>query len=208
MFKTTGQPPMTEPVKKDSNSLLSDIYEAFVGNESALKRYLGRFVYRAEDIDDMAQETFLRAYKATEMRKIDYPKAYLFRVAKSVALRQLSKKAQQVTDYLEEARVDETLNQATLEEELQADQKVQLYCAAIAELPPQCRRVFIMRKYQALSHKEIAKQLNVTVGAVEKQVTLGIKRCMAYVEKMENSGESSVRKEPGNAPSGKGGRHE
>ena len=45
-----------------------------------------------------------------------------------------------------------------------------------------------MRKYQAMSHKAIAAELNISVGAVEKQVTLGIKRCVAYVEKNERGG--------------------
>ncbi len=178
---------MEEPEKNKKNSILLGIYETFVGSESALKRYIARFAYRPEDIDDMVQETFLRAYKALGSREITYPKAYLFRVAKSVALRELNKKANQMTDYLEEARVEESIAQATLEEEIEANQKVDLYCDAIAELPPQCRRVFLMRKYQAMSHRAIAKELNVSVGAVEKQITLGIKRCTAYVEKMEQT---------------------
>ena len=176
---------MNERKRTIKFSLISNIYDAFVENESILRRYLARFVYRAEDIDDMVQETFLRAYKATDSRKIDYPKAYLFRVAKSVAVRELTKKSNQVTDYIEESTADEPKMQGSLEEELEAEQKVNIYCAAIAELPPQCRRVFLMRKYQGLSHKEIAANLGVSVGAVEKQMTLGIKRCMAYMDKRE-----------------------
>ena len=194
---------MKEPGKNKTNSIISSIYDTFVGSESALKRYLGRFVYRSEDIDDMMQETFLRAYKATDARDIDYPKAYLFRVAKSVAVRELSKKAHQMTDYLEEAKYEEAQSQATLEQEIEADEKIDLYCDAIAELPPQCRRVFLMRKYQGMSHKDIARELNISVGAVEKQVTLGIKRCLAYVEKQERAPLDSL-----SVPGEKGGRYE
>lgn len=173
------------------SALISNIYDAFIDNESALRRYLARFVYRAEDIDDMIQETFLRAYKATDSREIDYPKAYLFRVAKSVAVRQLSKKANQVTDFMDEASIEaanaEEEAGKTVEQEVEAAQKIKIYCDAIAELPPQCRRVFLMRKYQALSHKEIATKLNVSVGAVEKQITLGIKRCRIYMDNLEST---------------------
>ena len=190
---------MSKSKKIIKNSIISSVYDTFIGSESALKRYVGRFVHKPEDIDDMVQETFLRAYTATNSREIEYPKAYLFKVAKSVALRALNKKAHQVTDYLEEAQAEASLDHASLEEEIEADQKVQLYCAAIAELPPQCRRVFLMRKYQALSHKEIAEALGITVGAVEKQVTLGIKRCMAYMDKRERlpDGVSAMSKQQG-----------
>jgi len=177
---------MTQTNKKDKTSIISTIYDAFVRDESALKRYLRRFVSRPEDIDDMAQETFLRAYRATEAREIDYPKAYLFRVAKTVAIRSLNKKSEQVTDYMEEAAMEEPAGHGSLEETVEAEEKVDVYCRAIAELPPQCRRVFLMRKYQAMSHKDIAAQLNISVGAVEKQITLGVKRCLAFVEKAES----------------------
>lgn len=169
------------------------IYEAFVSNEKALKRYLRRFFYRDEDIDDMAQETFLKAYKYTQQRYIDYPKAYLFQVAKSVAMRELSKKSRQLTDYIEESCSPDPEDRASLEELVMAEQKVALFCDAIAELPPQCRRVFLMRKYQALSHRQIAEQLNISVSAVEQHITIGIKRCKQSLAKQEEAvtGETS-----------------
>jgi RNA polymerase sigma factor (sigma-70 family) len=184
---------MAIPKEKKNNSALLSIYDTFLGSESALRRYLTRFVHRPEDIDDMAQETFLRAYTATSGRDIDFPKAYLFRVAKSVALRQLTKKTNQVTEFIEEAHMEEPAAGQTVEQEVEAEQKIRQYCEAIAELPPQCRRVFLMRKYQGLPHKEIAAQLNISVGAVEKQVTLGIKRCVSYMERMEVQAEDPAR---------------
>lgn len=189
-------------------SMISGIYEAFLSSESTLRRYISRFVYRPEDIDDMIQETFLRAYKAADEREIDYPKAYLFRVAKSVAVRELTRKSAQVTDYMEEAKLEEHSTQALLEEEVEANEKVRLYCKAIAELPPQCRKVFLMRKYQGLSHKEIARQLNISVGAVEKQVTLGIKRCVAYMEKQERVPDLAWRAQRAELRNAKGEPHE
>ena len=74
---------------------VSNIYSSFLESEFALKRFLGRFLYKPEDIDDMAQETFLRAYSATQGRDIDSPKAYLFQVAKTMALKELSRKSKQ-----------------------------------------------------------------------------------------------------------------
>jgi putative CocE/NonD family hydrolase len=53
----------TGPPNK-SSAKDSGIYRAFLQNESSLKRFLRRFLYRQEDIDDISQETFLRAYKA------------------------------------------------------------------------------------------------------------------------------------------------
>lgn len=176
---------MAEPTENSKTSLVSGIYDTFLSSESALKRYLRRFFYREEDIDDMAQETFLKAYKYTQQRNIDFPKAYLYQVAKSVALRELTKKSRQLTDYIEEASAPETGDPSSLEDEIMGEQAVALFCDAIAELPPQCRRVFLMRKYQAMSHKQIAEELNISTSAVEQHITIGIKRCKLSVEKKE-----------------------
>lgn len=168
--------------EKDRNiPLLSGIYKTYLSNELALKRYLRRFFYRAEDIDDMAQETFLKAYKHTQQRDIEHPKAYLYQVAKSVAMRELARKSRQMVDYMEEACLPEPEELHSLEEEAMARQKLAHFCDAIAELPPQCRRVFLMRKYQALSHREIADELNISVSAVEQHITRGLKRCKQSV---------------------------
>jgi RNA polymerase sigma factor (sigma-70 family) len=185
---------MTEPPRVRKNFFLSGIYESFLNSESAIKRYLRRFFHRDEDIDDMAQETFLRAYKYTKHREIDFPKAYLFQVAKSVALKELTKKSRQLTDYIEESCDTDPGSLSSLEEEVMAEQTVAVFCDAIAELPPQCRRVFLMRKYQALSHRQIAEELNISISAVEQHITLGLKRCKSRVDKMDNIGKSSDRR--------------
>ena len=153
----------------------------------ALKRYLARFIHRREDIDDMAQETYLRAYKATQKRWIEFPKAYLFKVARTVALSELSKKMSQITDYLEEIPAEEPGSEGSIDEELIAEQRLALYCDAIAELPPQCRRVFLMRKVQGLSHKDIATELGITTSAVERNITRGIFQFQRYIKYQDES---------------------
>jgi DNA-directed RNA polymerase specialized sigma24 family protein len=74
-----------------------------------------------------------------------------------MALRELGKKSRQLTDYLEEATDSDTLAvEGSAEQELIAQQKLQQCCRAIADLPEQCRRVFLLRKIHAYSHKDIA----------------------------------------------------
>ena len=137
----------------------SGIFKAFMQNESSLKRFLRRFLYKQEDIDEISQETFLRAYKATLGREIDSPKAYIFQVARSLAYNELSRKTRKLTDYLEDALEQDAGTTDLLEDEVAAQQKVQFFFDAIADLPPQCRRVFLMRKVQGMPHKAISQSL-------------------------------------------------
>ena len=177
---------MSKSPLKDDRPPVSGIDASFAACEMALKRYLARFLHRREDIDDMTQETYLRAYKATQKRWIEFPKAYLFKVARTVALNELSQKMRQLTDYLEDMPTEEPHSQGGLDEELMAEQRVSNYCDAIAELSPQCRRVFLMRKVQGLSHKVIAAELGITTKAVERNITRGVYQFQRYLKNRES----------------------
>jgi RNA polymerase sigma-70 factor (ECF subfamily) len=183
---------LAEAVKKNPKSRpntgsASAIYRVFLENEGSIKGLLRRFLYKQEDIDEIAQETFLRAYATTLGRQIDSPKAYIFRVARNLAYDELSRKTRKLTDYLEEAAKGCESTSATLEDEVIGHQQIQLYFDAIAELPPQCRKVFLMRKVQALPHKVIAKKLGITTSAVEKHIARGAIGCKQYLENCTKS---------------------
>lgn len=173
-------------INKKKKPIYHGVFAAFVENESALKRFLGRFLYRAEDVDDMAQETFLRAYGATDGHEIGNPRAYLFKVARTMAYKELSRGSRRLTDYLEDALKSEPDGAVQLEEEIVAHQTIQIYCEAIAQLPPKCRQIFLMRKVQAMSYKDIANKLGISVSAVEKQVAIGADRCKRLIEFREH----------------------
>ena len=174
-------------MNKKNKSFNSGIYAAFMDNENALKRFLGRFLYKSQDVEDMAQETFLRAYKATQGHEIESPRAYLFKVARTMAYKELSRSSRRLTDYLEDLKRAPDAG-AQLEEEVVAQQQIQIYCDAIAELPSRCRRIFLMRKVQAKSYKVIARELGISVSAVEKQVAIGADRCKRLVQSREQAG--------------------
>lgn len=181
----SGQTGTSKTQESQKEQKDTGIFQAFLQNESLLKRFLRRFLYKQEDIDEISQETFLRAYKATKGREIDSPKAYLFQVARSLAYSELSRKTRKLTDYLEEALEDGAGTTDLLEDECTAQQKITLYFDAIAELPPQCRRVFLMRKVQGMPHKAIAVSLGIGASAVEKHIAIGTERCKRYIENRE-----------------------
>lgn len=185
---------MRQADPRSKTRYISAIYNAFMENELSLKRFLRRFLFKPEDIDEITQETFLRAYKATNNRVVDSPKAYLFQVARSLAYTELSRKNRKLTDYLEEAVEDSSESTPSLEDEIAAQQKLKHFLDAIATLPPRCRRVYMMRKVQAMSYKEIAEALDISVSGVEQHLVLGSERCKKYIEsKYKMSDEATPR---------------
>jgi RNA polymerase sigma factor (sigma-70 family) len=153
------------------------ILTEFKKSQLSLRSFISRYVISPQDIDDVSQETFLRAYKAEQEKKIEHPKAFLFRIAKNLMLSEFSSKARKITDYIEDYdSSEELLNTDHLESNVMAQQKLGIYCEAVASLPTQCRRVVIMKKVYGMQNKEIARRLELSVSTVEKHLTKGIRR--------------------------------
>ncbi len=179
---------------------MSTILEAYLENEVALKRYLRRFTRSREAADDLAQEAFLRAFAAESRRDIEAPKAFLFKVSKNLALNELARASAMATEPLGDFEGQEVLedsSQASGDDVVDGRERIRLLARAVAALPPQCAKVFILRKMQGLSQKEIAVRLNISVRTVENHVALGLSRCRAYMRAHggvaeQDSGNSAV----------------
>lgn len=163
---------------------MSEILETFLRHERALKKYLARFFSKQQDIDDIAQETFLKVF-ATELRtKVRSPRKLMFRVAKHLALNELQKKINTTTDYIEDfddSPVIMDMQQVSAEDVLDNRRKLCAFSKAVASLPPNCRQVFILRKFEGLSNKEIALRLHISVSGVEKHIASGLVKCSQYL---------------------------
>lgn len=169
-----------------SRQPLSGVSAAFLENYAFLKRFLARFFSDRQDIEDVAQEAYLRAYVAEQQKDIEQPKAFLFRIARNVALTQLTKKSRKITDYLEECGASVVVEYgAAADSEAEAFESLGLYCEAVATLPEKCRQVFLLRKVNGLSHKEIAARMSLSVSSVEKYLLKGILMCKAFVQEHE-----------------------
>lgn len=171
------------------------IVEVFYENEGPLKAFISRFMYRPQDVDDIAQETFIRAFKAEKKSIIEYPKAYLYRVARNLALKELTKKSNKMTSFIEDSCSPEVLgSDEDVEKQVETLEKLSRVKTAIAELPPQCQRVFIMRKVYGFSHKEISHKLGISVSTVEKHIVSGLKRCRLSVNQQEKARDTTLQK--------------
>ena len=165
---------------------LSAVSAAFLENHAFLKRFLARFFSDSQDIEDVAQEAFLRAYVAEQQKEIEQPRAYLFRIARNLALTKLTKKSEKITDYLEESGASVVIEcGAAADSEVEAQESLGLYCEAVAALPEKCRQVFLLRKVHGLAHKEIAERMSLSVSSVEKYLFRGVLECRTFVQEHE-----------------------
>lgn len=157
----------------------------FLQNLPLLRRYVAKLLpSRKNDVDDVVQEAFLRAYKASGDVEIELPRSYLFRVAKNIVLNQARHQNRWPTDYLDDidTQTEPLFSSWELEDEILAQEKFGIHCAAVAALPEKCRKVYLLRKVYGKSHQEIAEALNISTSTVEKHLQKGFNRCRDYVE--------------------------
>lgn len=172
---------MSSSPDKNQHKTNSAILSAYKTHVDALRRFISRFVGK-NDVEDVVQEAFLRAYSAESGKPIEQPKSYLFRIAKHVALDQLRQRSRKPTDYLDDFESPDVLvSEWTLEDEIMAQQKLGFHCAAVASLPPKCRKVYLLRKVYGMSYKDIATTLQISDKTVEAHIIKGYARCDEYV---------------------------
>ena len=174
-------------VESNSNaSSQSTVFKVFAEQQMPLKAFISRLIRKPQDIDDIAQETFVRAFLAEQKGAIQHPKAYLYRIARNLTFEILSKKSKKLTSYIEDSSDYSLLNSGEdIEGIAIVREKLDRVKVAIAEMPPQCQRVFIMHKVYGFKYKEISQQLGISVSTVEKHIMTGLKKCRQSVKSQE-----------------------
>lgn len=130
------------------------------------------------------QEAFLQSFAAELRTDIRNPKAFVFEVAKNVALADYRKSKRSPTERLEDFGGADLIldeSQSSAEDDLEGRRKLAVFARAVAHLPPKCREAFLMRRIDGLAYKQIANRLNISVSAVEKHVATGLLKCHSYL---------------------------
>lgn len=152
-------------------------------HEPALRAYLHGLV-GPSDVDDLVQETYTRLLRARAAGPIASPRGLLFATARNAA-RDLFRR-RSVANAVPIAEIDgsRVFDEAPgVVETLSRRQENDLLAAAIADLPPRCREILVLRKFENLSHREIARRLGIAEHTVEAQLTKALHRCEAFFAK-------------------------
>jgi RNA polymerase sigma-70 factor (ECF subfamily) len=135
-------------------------------------------------VDDVVQESLLRVWHARAKQPIASAKAFLFKVARHMAIdvtrRNKISPIEPVRD------LDALLvigDEPTAVDAASMQEKTRMLAQAIDALPGRCRAVVILRKLQSVSQREVAAQLGISEKTVEAQLSRGLKRCEAYLRR-------------------------
>jgi RNA polymerase sigma-70 factor (ECF subfamily) len=147
-----------------------------------IERLIGRMVRDSDLVPDIAQETFIRAYRALpQFRAESAFYTWLYRIAVNTAKKALMdiKRDPLVTETAlasrdeedETSRVENELSDGETPESLLASRQIAATVnAAIEALSDDLRQAITLREIEGLSYDEIAEVMNCPIGTVRSRI--------------------------------------
>ena len=156
---------MTKMISGDSKRRLTDWFRQW---RLPLRRFLlGRARVPAADVEDVAQEVFLRLMRYEKGELVDYPQAYLYKVASNVAtewsIRARNRQPHEekwLAYLIDREQPDTQLERSESEDEIER---------ALNTLTPYQREVLKLFFVEEKGYAEIATQLGESVRSVTRQ---------------------------------------
>jgi RNA polymerase sigma-70 factor (ECF subfamily) len=182
---------MAEPPRQDADAPLiarvkaGDVraYEMLVVKyQRRIERLIGRMVRDVDLVPDIAQETFIRAYRAMPQFRGDSAfYTWLYRIAVNTAKKALVelKRDPVVTEAAlasreedeETSRVENELSDGETPEAVLASKEIAAAVnAAIESLSEELRQAITLREIEGLSYDEIAELMNCPIGTVRSRI--------------------------------------
>jgi RNA polymerase sigma-70 factor (family 1) len=162
------------------------------GNESAFAQLfyefhqeLGDYVFRLTKslplTEEIIQDVFIKIWSQKEqLNKIVHFRAYLFTVARNYTLNEMRNEARKallhqewVTNFAENTEYETTFDQ---------EKYFILIDQAVASLPPQQQKAWLMSRKEGLKHEEIAVRLQLSKETVKRHITLAMAFISSYVK--------------------------
>ncbi|WP_260929397.1 RNA polymerase sigma factor [Novosphingobium sp. 9] len=147
--------------------------------ETDLKRHARRLCHGISiDPEDLLQDTMEQLFRYENWHGIENVRAFSIATMRNLAL-QVARRDRVLTiqtmDDLE--NFDIACEAPSAERIVVARDDWATVTKCISSLPPQCGKVFSMRKIDGLSQSEIARQLGLSISTIEKHVIKGLRRC-------------------------------
>lgn len=149
------------------NSSQNRVAEWFRRWRSPLRKFLaGKGVVRVADLDDVAQEVFLRLLRYESAEVVEHPQAYLFKIAANVsaewairARHRLEHDPRWLDALVAEDVLQDTFDGQVVQREIKR---------AIETLSPRERQIIRLHFDESLSQQQIALRMGVTLRIVRR----------------------------------------
>lgn len=158
-------------LKSEDRTVLKEIFQL---HYPMVAKSIHRFIQDSNLVKDLAQEVFVRLWnKRYQIQITSSLEAYLRRMAINEALGYLRSQKNHVYDEFTLDSVQES--SASSEEKFLFGELENHISQAIDTLPPKCKIIFQMSRFDEMTYKEIADNLQISIKTVENQMGKALK---------------------------------
>ena len=143
-----------------------------------LQAIVGRFIRDADEVADVTQEAFIKAYKALpKFRGESQFYTWLYRIAINTAKNHLVSKSRRpantdidIEDAEQFANNDKLIDEASPESSLMTDELSAIIKNSLRALPEDLRTALTLREFEGMSYEDIAAVMDCPVGTVRSRI--------------------------------------
>ncbi len=155
-------------IKNDDRVAFYNLYERY---SKRLYGFVLRYIKQKEDAEGIVQEVFIKLWKIR--KKIDVNssfESFLFTIAYNATISLLRKRITE-NKYLAQLKTIQQMNEAyDLTDEIQFNELNEKVNTILNKLTKRQREIFQLSRADGLTHKEIAKKLDISVNTVKKHM--------------------------------------
>ncbi|MFN3188419.1 MAG: RNA polymerase sigma factor [Candidatus Paceibacteria bacterium] len=141
--------------------------------EDKLKRYARRFLAREEEVEDLVQDVFIKAYTNIQSFNTQLRfSPWIYRVAHNTFVNELKRKERYGTTIFDADAMFAFLPaREKADTNTLADDDKNMISESLSTLSPKLREVLVLHYFEDLSYKEIADVLQIPVTTVGVRIT-------------------------------------
>jgi len=169
------------------------------GNRTALAReaepvrrwltgFFRRRVRNEDEVEDLVQDVFARIIARDSTEPVEHLGGYVLRTATNILTDRSRRRATRHADLHVTLDTDRHGDEEIDPERvLSGKEDLNAATAALLSLPERTRTVFVLRRLEGCPHRDIARQLGISVSAVEKHMVRAVRHLTAEMEKRNAS---------------------
>ena len=155
------------------------VRRSFLEYYRPLTAFAFKIVGDLDDSKDIVQSCFAKLYEKGDNLSIHHDlKSYLFTSVRNACLNFLRKA--NTRSLYEKEYASQFENAAYSDKIEQTEEELKIF-NAIDSLPPQCKKIFLMSRFEDRKNKDIAEELSISIRTVETQISNAIKQLRSVI---------------------------
>jgi RNA polymerase sigma-70 factor (ECF subfamily) len=165
------------------------ISRLFSEHNDSLIQFLATRLRSVQEAKEVAQEAYVRLLSLEDSGAVSFLRAFLFKTAANLAVDRIRSRNRQ-RQALDAGLCDESREAPTPDREAASAQEMEIVRHLVAELPPKCRRAFLLHRVHGAEFSEIAEEMGLSERMVRHYVLRAVLYCRAGLDAAQGCKES------------------